>query len=206
MIARLTGVVAKTDANSVVLDVNGVGYRAYVPLGVLASLPSDGSRVTLHTCMVVRDDDISLFGFRSEEELRVFQALLGVAGVGPRVALSLLSVLEAPDLARAIAGGDAKALTRVPGVGPKLAQRILLELGDTMASLMFEQRIEAGSGAAAPAADQLRNDIVEALVSLQYNRTDARRAADQVLRSSGGSADLPSLIRQALNILSGGQL
>ncbi len=203
MIALLTGTVARTEANSVILDVNGVGYRAFVPLSVLSGLPTDGSKVTLHTSMVVRDDDITLYGFRTEQELHVFQALTSVTGVGPKVALSLLSVLECGELVRAVAGSDVKALTRVPGVGAKLAQRIVLELGDQMARFSFEERIRDVENIPTGAAGGLFEDIVDALVNLQYNRADARRAAEQVVAASGGSADVPSLIRDALNILSG---
>lgn len=203
MIARLRGVVVAREANSVVVDVHGVGYQAYVPVGVLSSLPGDGSEVTLHTCLVVRQDDVALYGFSSRDELDVFRALLGVAGVGPRLALSMLSVLDGVELARAIAQNDTKALTRVPGVGPKLAQRVVLELGDYMARHTFEKRVEAASETALPASGAVFEDIVEALVNLQYNRTDARRAAEQVLAASGGSTDVPGLIREALNLLSG---
>lgn len=203
MIAHLTGKVLRTDANSVVLDVNGVGYRAFVPLSVLSSLPSEGGTLSLFTTMIVREDDITLYGFPSLDEQQVFQALIGVAGVGPKVALSLLSVLEGPTLARAIASGDTKTLTKVPGVGPKLAQRIALELGDQMARLSFDLKVQSAAGAATTPSGQVFEDIVEMLVSLQYNRSDARKAAEKVLADSAGDADVPRLIREALNILSG---
>ncbi len=203
MIAHLTGLVARTDANSVVLDINGVGYRAMAPLGVIASLPPEGEKVTLFTSMIVREDDITLYGFRTIEEQHVFEALIGVAGVGPKVALSLLSVLDGPSLAGAIASGDPKALTKVPGVGPKLAQRIVLELGDRMAQLAFEQRVQ-NLGVGRSGADRAAfEDVVEALVNLQYSRADARKAAEKVVSESDGSGDVTRLIRDALNILSG---
>lgn len=203
MIAHLTGTVLRTDANSVVLDVNGVGYRALVPLNVLSSLPPEGGKLSLFTTMIVREDDITLYGFRSAEEQQMFQELMAVAGVGPKVALSLLSVLEGPQLAQAIASGDTKTLTRVPGVGPKLAQRIALELGDRMARMAFDLKVQGAAGAPTAAGSQVFEDIVEMLVSLQYNRTDARKAAERVVAESGGEADVPTLIRKALNILSG---
>jgi Holliday junction DNA helicase RuvA len=203
VIAHLSGTVARTEANSVVLDVNGVGYRAFVPLSVLASLPGEGAKVTLHTSMVVREDDITLYGFRTEDELHVFTSLTSVTGVGPKVALSMLSVLEGPELARAIASGDVKVLTRVPGVGPKLAQRVVLELGDKMARFAFDRRVHEIERGGAPLDGAVFEDIVEALVNLQYNRTDARKAAESVLAASAGSNDVPKLIRGALNLLSG---
>lgn len=203
MIAQLTGSVLRTDPNSVVVDVHGVGYRAFVPLSVLSSLPAAGGKVSLFTTMIVREDDITLYGFRTQEEQDVFQALIGVAGVGPKVALSLLSVFEGPTLAQAIASGDTKALTRVPGVGPKLAQRIALELGDHMARLAFDRKVEGVAGATPTPGGQAFDDVVEMLVSLQYNRTDARKAAERALTEAGGDADVPDLIRKALSILSG---
>jgi Holliday junction DNA helicase RuvA len=205
VIAHLTGTVARVDANSVVVDVNGVGYRALVPVSVLDSLPPEGEKVSLFTTMIVREDDITLYGFRTSEEQSVFQSLIGVTGVGPKVALSLLSVLEGPALASAIASGDSRALTRVPGVGPKLAQRIVLELGDAMARFAFEQRVQSLTEARGPAGSQTFEDIVEALVNLQYSRTDARKAAEKVLAEAGDAADVPRLIRDALNVLSGGR-
>ena len=205
MIAHLSGTVARTDANSVILDVNGVGYRALVPLGVLSTLPAEGERVMLFTSMIVRDDDITLYGFRDADEQRVFEALIGVAGVGPKVALSLLSVLDGAALSAAIASGDAKTLTRVPGVGPKLAQRIVLELGDRMAQFAFEQKVQSLTDRNSVADREAFEDIVEALVNLQYSRTDARKAAEKVMSESAGPTDVPKLIRDALKLLSGGR-
>ncbi len=205
MIAHLSGLVARTDATSVTLDVNGVGYRALVPLGVLTTLPPEGEKVMLFTSMIVREDDIALYGFRTADERQVFEALIGVAGVGPKVALSLLSVLDGSALASAIASGDTKALTRVPGVGPKLAQRIVLELSDRMAQFAFDQRVQRLTDRTSGVNREVFEDIVEALVNLQYSRTDARKAAERVMTESGGSADVPRLIREALNLLSGGR-
>src|SRR5215471_13947274 len=124
MIAHLSGTVARIEANnnSVVLDVNGVGYRVQVPLGVLSSLPEVGGKAMLYTLMVVREDDITLYGFSTMDEQRTFQILTGVTGVGPKVGLSMLSVLDVGELARAISSNDTRALTKIPGVGPKLAQ------------------------------------------------------------------------------------
>src|SRR5438105_4098501 len=133
MISQLTGVVAGTEANSVVLDVGGVGYRVFVPSSVLSSLPETGGATTLYTVMTVREDDISLFGFAGVEERQVYQLLTSVTGVGPKVGLAMLSVYSVDELARAISGNDTKELGKIPGVGPKLAQRVALELGERMA-------------------------------------------------------------------------
>lgn len=201
MIAHLRGSVARVEANSVVLDVNGVGYRVWVPLSVLQALPEAAGAVTLHTAMTVREDDISLFGFLGPEELQVFQLVTGVPGVGPKVGLSMLSVMDAGELARAIAGSDARALTRIPGVGPKLAQRVILELGERMGELAFEQRVEALSARQEPGANEAFEDAVEALVNLGYSRPDSRRAAERAMSAVPDRASAASVIREALNLL-----
>ena len=132
MIAFLRGKVVASEANSVVLDVAGVGYRAFVPLNVLSTLAETGQEATLHTVMTVREDDISLYGFATVEEREIFQIVTSVTGVGAKIGLSMLSVMDSAELARSISGNDVKALTKIPGVGPKLAQRIVLELGERM--------------------------------------------------------------------------
>src|SRR5438309_6256779 len=201
MIAHLTGTVAATEANSVVLDVNGVGYRVFVPLSVLSSVPAVGGQTTLQTVMAVREDDITLYGFASVEEREVFQLVTGVTGVGPKVGLSMLSVLESAELARAISSNDIKALTKIPGVGPKLAQRVALELGERMAELSFTRRVDALQSRQTPAENAAFEDVVEALVNLGYSRADSRKAADRALASTPDKSHTPTLIREALNLL-----
>lgn len=201
MIAQLSGIVARTEANSVVLDVNGVGYRVFVPLSVLSALPETGGKATLHTTMIVREDDIALYGFRTLEEQQVFQLVTSVTGVGPKVALSMLSVLDTGELARAISSNDTRALTKIPGVGPKLAQRVALELGERMAELAFAQRIETLTSRQTPEENAAYEDVVEALVNLGYSRPDSRKAAERALSHSADKTSAPALIREALNLL-----
>lgn len=205
MIAYLRGRVVSSEANSVILDVNGVGYRAYVPLSVLSGLPEPGQEAALHTVMTVREDDISLYGFATVEERETFQILTSVSGVGAKIALSMLSVMEAGELARAVSGNDVKSLTRVPGVGPKLAQRVILELGERMAEFMFSRRIETRADRQAALDNAAYEDIVEALVGLGYSRADSRKAAERVTSTR---ADRPTadLMREALNLLTGGRI
>jgi holliday junction DNA helicase RuvA len=203
MIAHLVGSVARTEANSVVLDVNGVGYRVFVPLSVLTNLPPSGEKMMLFTTMSVREDDISLYGFRTQEELQVFQMATSVSGVGPKVALSMLSVLDGGELARAIAGSDARALTKIPGVGPKLAQRVILELGERMAELAFDRKVDALTSRQTQQENAAFEDIVEALVNLGYARADSRKAAERVLSGASDKTNTPALIREALNMLAG---
>ena len=205
MIAFLRGRVVTAEANSVILDVNGVGYRAFVPLSVLSMLPDAGQEATLHTVMAVREDDISLYGFASPEEREVFQILTSVSGVGPRIGLSMLSVMDSAELARAVSGNDVKSLTRVPGVGPKLAQRVILELGERMAELVFSRRIDAARPGKTAEQNAAFEDIVEALIGLGYSRADSRKAAERAV-SAGPERATSDLMREALNLLTAGRI
>ncbi|HSV74314.1 MAG TPA: Holliday junction branch migration protein RuvA [Chthonomonadales bacterium] len=200
MIAHLRGAVTRVDGNAVVVDVHGVGYRVFVPLTVLSALPAEGEQAFLHVTTVVREDDWALYGFATTEEQALFMMLTGVTGVGPKVALSMLSVLGGAALAHAIASGDTRSLTGVPGVGAKLAQRVILELGDRAAELVFASRVAAGEGGDGRAA--VLDDVVEALVGLGYSRADSRRAADRVLGETSLGGEPAALIRAALAMLS----
>ena len=201
MIAQLTGLVAGTEANSVVLDVSGVGYLVYVPSSVLAGMPAVGGRTTLHTVMVVREDDITLYGFASAEERHAFQILTSVTGVGPKVALAMLSVYDTGELARAISTNDTTALTRIPGVGPKLAQRVCLELGERMAEISFARRVDSLVSRQSPDQNAAFEDVIEALVNLGYSRQDSKRAAERAISVATDKTNTPDLIRVALNLL-----
>lgn len=171
MIARLTGEIAGRNPDSLILDVNGVGYLVHCPVGVIARARS-GAQITLHTNLVVREDSMTLYGFSDQEEQRLFQTLIGVNGVGPKVALALLSILKADELAYAIASGNAAALARAPGVGQKLASRIVLDLRDKLTS---------AAPAGVPGVES--EEVVAALMGLGYSQAEA---IDAVARS-----DLP---------------
>jgi holliday junction DNA helicase RuvA len=210
VIAQLNGVVARIGASFVVLDVGGVGYRVNVPLSVLESLPKTGEKVLLLTHTLVREDDLSLYGFLEEIELKVFELLLTVSGVGPKVALAMLSALRAEEVARAVGSDDVKTLTRVPGIGPKVAQRLVLELRERLQALGFERRVEAiaaqannrQTGGAAPIVE----DVVSALVNLGYSKSESQRATDSALSEktkNSSAVDFTGLFRSALNQLTG---
>ncbi|HLV79021.1 MAG TPA: Holliday junction branch migration protein RuvA [Chthonomonadaceae bacterium] len=211
MIAQLTGIVARKEANSVILDVNGVGYQVLVPITVLSALPAEGSKVTLVTHLLLRDDksgaiEMTLYGFQSATELQAFKLLLSASGVGPKVALALLSTLDVSELARALSTNDTRMLSRVPGIGPKLAQRLCLELGDKMASFVFEQRAEqAAAGRQTAQENAAYEDVIEALVGLGYGRPDARRAADRVFASATDRSNTGALVTAALTLLTSGR-
>jgi Holliday junction DNA helicase RuvA len=162
-IARLKGAVLELRPDSLIVDVHGIGFLVYAPTGAISS-SSTGSEISLHTHLAVREDGMTLYGFASTVELGLFQSLIGVSGVGPKVALGLLSVMPADDLSFAIASGDAEALSRGPGVGKKLASRIVLEL---RGKLTVEEPVSLPGGA---------SDVVAALVSLGYSQSEASAA------------------------------
>lgn len=203
MIAQLRGRVVRAEAGAVVLDVNGVGYLVHVPTPLLSSLSACEGDVTLLTHLVVREDELSLYGFSRATELHIFRLLLGVSGVGPKAALALLSALEVSELARALSSGDIKLLTKVPGVGPKLAQRLSLELGDRVSALAFEQRVgqAVGTGERTALENAAWEDAIEGLVALGYSRADARRAVERVFPDLPDRADAAALLQAGLKLL-----
>lgn len=216
MIALLRGIVAKSATGTIVLDVNGVGYKVFVPVSVLEQLPADNAPITLEIHTQIREDDISLFGFFDEIDRRVFELLLTVTGVGPKAALALLSGMTAQQLAQYLSTDDVRAITRVPGIGPKTAQRMVLELKEKMAALGFERvvdKIVAGGAVRAKRDEkaELLEDVSSALQNLGYNKAEAARAAEGALTEktgdAGAGAPLPKfadLLRAALNRLTRG--
>jgi Holliday junction DNA helicase RuvA len=184
MIAFLEGEVVDKSVGRVVLDVRGVGYDVIVPTSVLAGLPSVGSRVRVYTRMVVREDSMTMYGFSSTEDRELFDLLTGVTGVGPKVALAFLSSLSADALRRAVVAGDADALTVVPGVGKKVAQRVVLDLRDKL----------GGEGAEIIAIGPMA-DVREALIALGLTPAEAAQVMAD-LDPDGKAPD--DLLREAL--------
>ncbi|HEY8417438.1 MAG TPA: Holliday junction branch migration protein RuvA [Limnochordales bacterium] len=196
MIGMLRGRLWRRGADWVIVDAGGVGYRVYVPTGTLAQLPGLGEEVVLHTHTYVREDTLALFGFVAEEELRLFEELMTVSGVGPRLALTALSALPAEELRRAVVEEDVAALVRIPGIGRKTAQRIILELRGRLARGGAMAVVPAGPG------NQAMADALAALESLGYGQGEALqalRAAQQAL--DGRPADTAELVRAALRHL-----
>ena len=162
MIARLTGTVADRTTDYLIIDVHGVGYLVYVPISVIAHTQPN-AEITLHTHMVVREDSMTLYGFLEAHQQRLFQILIAVSGVGPKVALALLSVMDADELSFAIASGNAAALARAPGVGQKLAARLVVELRDKMT--------KGVAPVSAPGVES--EEVVGALMALGYSQAEA---------------------------------
>lgn len=204
MFAHLNGVISRIDVNAVIIDVNGVGYRVMVPVNALAALPAVGGKALVHIHTYIREDEISLYGFLTPIDQKVFELLLSVSGIGPKVALSILSAMEAGDLARTIAAEDTRTLTRIPGLGAKTSQRLVLELKDKMANFAFEQR--AGVVSSTTITSDVANildDVVEGLVGLGYNRNDSRKAAERAMKQISDKSSMPDALKTALNILTG---
>lgn len=205
MIAQLTGSLVRSEANSLVLDVNGVGYLVFVPTTVLVNLPPTGDKLTIQTHLVTRgqpDFDMTLYGFRDMAELNAFKLLIAVSGVGPKVALAILSNSDVSELARALSTNDTRVLTKIPGVGPKMAQKLCLELGDKMAAFAFETRTERMTeGKQTAEVNAAYEDAIEALVGLGYSRADARRAVDRALSNAPDKATTSALVTGGLALL-----
>jgi len=196
MIARLAGTLVEKQPERVVVDVQGVGYAVLVSLQTFATLPAVGASVRIHVHTEVREDAIELIGFADEAERGLFHLLRKVKGLGPRTSLAVLSGMPAAELAAVIAAGDVGRLQTIPGVGKKLAERVIVECRSAAAQLA------GGHGpttAAAPSGDELADEAVSALVNLGYKRPEAERA---VTRARKDGAPLEEVIRAALMGLS----
>lgn len=179
MIYCLTGEIVKKTLDSVVISCGGVGYLAQVPAAVGASLPGAGGKATLYTVMSVTENDVSLYGFASEEQRSCFKMLTAVSGVGPKAGLAILSVMSPEKVALAASSGDHKAFTAASGVGPKLAQRIALELKDKVGKGLVDGTGFA-AGAAAPITASAAGQAVAALAALGYSASDAAAAVSRI--------------------------
>jgi Holliday junction DNA helicase RuvA len=196
VIAFVSGKVAAVTLSSAVLEVGGVGLEVMCTPGTLATLRT-GREATLPTSMVVREDSLTLFGFADDDEKQTFELLQTASGVGPKLAQAMLAVLSPDDLRLAIAGDDAKTLTKVPGIGQKGAQRIILELKDRIGAPT------GGRAAAAPAtAAPWRGQVHQGLVGLGWSAKDAEKAVDAVAPEAGEIPDVAALLRAALRTLS----
>jgi len=197
VIASLRGSILEKHPNRIVVDVNGVGYEVFVPLSTFYGLGDAGSAITVRIHTHVREDALLLYGFATLLEQELFERLIGVSGIGPKVALAVLSGIEPLDLIRAIERGDLARLTAIPGVGKKTSERIVLELKDR---LPRPQAVAVAAGDAASDAPIVRDDVVSALVNLGYHRPLAEKAADAAVKTIGSSSDrgFERILKQAL--------
>ncbi len=197
MIAFLRGNLQEKSPNRLVIDVNGVGYEVNVPLSTFYHAPSLGENFSLRVHTHVREEAISLFGFATDLEIRVFEKLISVSGIGPKLAISVLSGIDAMELVQAVKIGDTALLTLIPGCGKKTAERLGLELKDRLPSVLTEeQKVKSESSEAHP----LRSDLLSALLNLGYHRSLAERAIDSVLDVRSGSS-FEEILKQTLHEL-----
>jgi len=200
VIARLRGNVLEIAEDGLVVDVHGVGYLVYASPRVLRELPAVGGAVDLVVETLVREDAIQLVGFTTLAEKRFFRLLQGIQGVGTRLALAILGVLDPAGFERAVVARDKTALTRAPGVGPRLAQRIIAELEGRVAGLATGA-VAAGATAAPVDETGPVAETVTALAQLGYVRSEAHAAAQEAVGELGDGADLAAVLRRALQIL-----
>jgi Holliday junction DNA helicase RuvA len=199
MIGRLTGIVIECQPGQMLLEVGGVGYAVQIPLSTFYTVAEgDGDEATLHIHTHVREDALQLYGFATEEERSAFELLIGISGVGPRLALAILSGIGVEELANAVAQQDRPRLQRIPGVGKKTAERVLLELRDKFDARSSVHGAAPGETAAGTGDEQTRADAVSALVNLGYKRDTASRAVDGALEAIGAAAGLEQLLKAAL--------
>jgi Holliday junction DNA helicase RuvA len=195
VIAHLRGRILRKGPQEVVLDVAGVGYRVTIPVSTFYRLGEPGAEVELRTHTHVREDTLALYGFLTGAEQELFERLISVSGVGPKLAVNILSGIEVPDLVAALRASDVSRLTRVPGVGKKTAERLIVELKDRMPPAVDE-------APAAPASGRPKEDLLSALVNLGYSRGEVERGVDRALREDG-SGRFEDLLRRALQIVAG---
>lgn len=199
MIAYLTGQLFRKTPQSIIVEAGGIGYEVFVPLSTFYALPEQNETVSLHIYTHVREDSLALFGFSSPLEKDLFMLLISVSGIGPKLAVNILSGIGPQELLQAIALGDTNRLKAIPGVGKKTAERIVLELKDKAGRLGAQQPPVAYPEA--PIDDTISADALSALVNLGYSANLAKKAVDKA-RQSVNNNSLETLIKEALRILS----
>lgn len=198
MIAFLRGILLERTPNRVVLDVHGVGYELLIPISTFQRLPAAGAEVALHAYTQAREDALQLFGFGTVREKAIFERLLGVSGVGPRMALAALSGLSVNELAAAIAASDLARLTAVPGIGKKTAERICVELRDKVGEWAAPADAQAKPSAPLPAAAE---EVLSALVNLGYARPLAEKAVRRASERQPAAAGFEELFKRSLQTI-----
>ncbi|HEN20942.1 MAG TPA: Holliday junction branch migration protein RuvA [Desulfobacteraceae bacterium] len=196
MIASLRGILSYKSTNYVVVDVHGVGYGVNVPLNTFYDLPEQGEEVCLVIHTHVKEDSVSLFGFLEERERDIFHLIISVSGIGPRLAINMLSGINADELVKAVSTGNMGRLLSIPGIGRKMAERLIFELKDKIHKVISGEM--SGREVAAP----VEEDALSALINLGYNGNVAKKAVDKVLHECGEKLTLETLLTESLKILS----
>lgn len=198
MIAHLRGRVLRKGPQEVVVDVGGVGYRVNIPVSTFYRVGEEGDELSLRIHTQVREDTLALFGFLTAAEQEVFERLIAVAGVGPKLAVGILSGIDVGDFVAALRSNDLARLTRIPGVGKKTAERLVLELKDKMPAILAGEP----EAAAPPPPASPKDDLLSALANLGYSRPEVERAVDRAL-AEGGAGRFEDLLRRALQLVAG---
>jgi Holliday junction DNA helicase RuvA len=198
MFAYFKGILTHIHPTYVVVDVNGVGYALFIPCRLLGELPPLGQSIQLYTSFVVRESSHALYGFLNSLERDIFDILMNVTGIGPRLALSLIGHLTFPELQTAVSHQDYQTLCRVPGVGKKTAERLVVELKDKLPSFLPLSAANLAISMSAPKSQQHAQDAMLALINLGYNQSTAQKAIKQSLKDLPETADLALLITTAL--------
>lgn len=196
MIALLRGVLIEKHPNQAIVEAGGVGYDVTVPVSTFTRLPDSGAEVRLRIYTHVREDTLALYGFLTQDEKALFEKLIGVSGIGPTLAVKILSGLAAADLIHAIRRGEVERLVRVPGVGKKTAERMVLELRDKLPSASAEEEAQPTAAAFAP----IDQDVLSALLNLGCGRPQAETAVRKA-KADGAPADFETLFRRALELV-----
>jgi len=193
MIAHLRGRILEKHPSHVILEAAGVGYEVTISVPSFSGLPAEGAEVSLYIHTHVREDTLALYGFLRREEKQLFERLIGVSGIGPKLAITVLSGIAAEALVTALRGNDLTALTRIPGVGKKTAERMVLELRDKLEGL--------AAAPAPPPAGRMEEDVISALVNLGYQRGSAEHAVKRALDKAGNSASFEQVFRQTMSLM-----
>lgn len=202
MIALISGKIVYKGISHVIVDVQGVGYRVFIPLTTFYELPETGQTITLHIHTNVKQDAINLFGFYTVQERDLFQLMISVSGIGPKMSMNILSGISAQELLRAISGGNLGKLVNIPGVGKKMAERLILELKEKVIKKMMLDEMPAADDQH-QAGEIIMEDALSALVNLGYKNNVAKDALDKVLRSSDEELGMDQLLKKTLKFLAG---
>ena len=197
MIASINGVIASKSLESLIIEVGGIGYQIFIPLSTYYHLPEIKSAVSLHIHTYVREDALQLYGFISLLEKKLFLLLIGVSGVGPKLARNIMSGIDVPELLIALQKGTIERLRLIPGIGPKMAGRLVLELKEKVLSLDEMTEILHTTD-----TNSVSDDVLSALMNLGYSQREAQKVIDRIIAEKGQDYTLEALIKKALHLLS----
>lgn len=197
MYAYIKGILIESNGHSAIVEVHGIGYKIFVPADCLGKLSQQGKEVTLHTSLVIRENSQALYGFSTANNRDLFEALLNVSGIGPKIALSISGHMPAHELQAAIRHNNIQALTKIPGIGKKTAERLIIEMRDKMDAYTHHSAEEYALSVPDSQARMIA-DAMNALINLGYNQLAAQKALKKTIQEYPEEIDLPTLITQAL--------